>query len=233
MNVQNKRNITKQAFSSFIGNSKNPNSKSIKKTLSNVGNSPKLPILFDSEEDDSETVSSFNSFVNKFKSYVNVYKIDKFPVIFEENQSSWTNHVNDSKPTLNKTKDVRCSSTINSANLVRISIEMDDSDTLSNILRKTMKHFHSSSTMHDQFNNNETIHEDYNQSNPKTTLINLACQFGSISCVSVLLQLGADINATDSNGITPLKMCCLHGQFDTAIFIIKHGANLSEIRDGF
>lgn len=44
------------------------------------------------------------------------------------------------------------------------------------------------------------------------TLLHLACETADIGMIELLLQYGANINATDSRGQTPLHRCLLRGR---------------------
>lgn len=44
------------------------------------------------------------------------------------------------------------------------------------------------------------------------TLLHLACETGDIGMLELLLQYGANVNATDSRGQTPLHRCILKGK---------------------
>ena len=44
------------------------------------------------------------------------------------------------------------------------------------------------------------------------TLLHLACETADIGMVELLLQYGANVNATDSRGQTPLHRCILKGR---------------------
>lgn len=44
------------------------------------------------------------------------------------------------------------------------------------------------------------------------TLLHLACDSADIGMLELLLQYGANINATDSRGLTPLHRCILRGK---------------------
>jgi ankyrin repeat protein len=57
------------------------------------------------------------------------------------------------------------------------------------------------------------------------TALEFAARQGCVDCVPVLLQAGADINATDPDGITPLLSSIINGHYDVANVLIEKGAN--------
>ncbi|GAB2289346.1 hypothetical protein Dimus_023651 [Dionaea muscipula] len=57
------------------------------------------------------------------------------------------------------------------------------------------------------------------------SLLHLACLAADISMVELLLQYGADINASDSRGQTPLHYCLSMGRTEIAKMLIIRGAN--------
>ncbi|KAF3791070.1 ADP-ribosylation factor GTPase-activating protein [Nymphaea thermarum] len=57
------------------------------------------------------------------------------------------------------------------------------------------------------------------------SLLHLACQTADIGMIELLLQYGANINATDSKGQTPLHHCVLRGNNIVAKLLISRGAN--------
>ena len=56
-----------------------------------------------------------------------------------------------------------------------------------------------------------------------------ACVFGNKDKIKGLLDKGADINAADKNGITPLFIACLNNHLDLAKFLVSKGADIHAI----
>ncbi len=52
------------------------------------------------------------------------------------------------------------------------------------------------------------------------TLLHLACETADIGMIELLLQYGANINATDSRGQTPLHRCILRGRNTSAKLLL-------------
>ncbi|XP_022737861.1 ADP-ribosylation factor GTPase-activating protein AGD3-like [Durio zibethinus] len=57
------------------------------------------------------------------------------------------------------------------------------------------------------------------------TLLHLACEAADIGMLELLLQYGANINATDSKGQTPLHRCILKGKAALAKLLLTRGAD--------
>jgi ankyrin repeat protein len=57
------------------------------------------------------------------------------------------------------------------------------------------------------------------------TVLEFAARQGCVDCVPVLVQAGADINAVDQDGITPLLSAMINGHYDVANVLIEKGAN--------
>ncbi|OIW18264.1 hypothetical protein TanjilG_20319 [Lupinus angustifolius] len=58
-----------------------------------------------------------------------------------------------------------------------------------------------------------------------STVLHLACETADIGMVELLLQYGADINACDSKGRTPLHCCIIRGNSAAAKVLIMRGGN--------
>lgn len=52
------------------------------------------------------------------------------------------------------------------------------------------------------------------------SLLHLACQTADIGMVELLLQQGANVNASDSRGQTPLHHCIVRGRISTAKLLL-------------
>ena len=57
------------------------------------------------------------------------------------------------------------------------------------------------------------------------TVLEFAARQGCVDCIPVLLQAGAEINATDPDGITPLLSAVINGHYDVANVLVEKGAN--------
>ncbi|XP_061994866.1 ADP-ribosylation factor GTPase-activating protein AGD3 [Rosa rugosa] len=57
------------------------------------------------------------------------------------------------------------------------------------------------------------------------TLLHLACETADIGMLELLLQYGANVNATDSRGQTPLDRCILKGRNTFAKLLLTRGAD--------
>ncbi|XP_061372320.1 ADP-ribosylation factor GTPase-activating protein AGD1-like [Gastrolobium bilobum] len=58
-----------------------------------------------------------------------------------------------------------------------------------------------------------------------SSVLHLACLTGDVGMVELLLQRGADINAYDSSGRTPLHYCIIRTKTEAAKVLITRGAN--------
>jgi ankyrin repeat protein len=57
------------------------------------------------------------------------------------------------------------------------------------------------------------------------TALEFAARDGCVDCIPVLLDAGADINAVDPDGISPLLSSIINGHYDAAGLLIEKGAN--------
>jgi len=57
------------------------------------------------------------------------------------------------------------------------------------------------------------------------TALEFAARDGCVACIPVLLDGGADINAADQDGITPLLSSLINGHYDVAGMLIEKGAD--------
>ncbi|GAB2214064.1 hypothetical protein Droror1_Dr00018398 [Drosera rotundifolia] len=57
------------------------------------------------------------------------------------------------------------------------------------------------------------------------SLLHLACETGDVGMLELLLQYGADINACDSRGQTPLHRCLVRGKASSAKMLLMRGAD--------
>lgn len=56
------------------------------------------------------------------------------------------------------------------------------------------------------------------------SLLHLACQTADIGMIELLLQYGANVNALDLKGRTPLHHCVLKGRHSLAKLLLSRGA---------
>lgn len=57
------------------------------------------------------------------------------------------------------------------------------------------------------------------------SLLHLACEAADIGMLELLLQYGANVNASDPRGLTPLHRCILRGRATLAKLLLTRGAN--------
>jgi uncharacterized protein len=57
------------------------------------------------------------------------------------------------------------------------------------------------------------------------TPLEFAARQGCAECIPILVEKGADINATDQDGITPLLSAMINGHYDAASVLLEKGAN--------
>lgn len=57
------------------------------------------------------------------------------------------------------------------------------------------------------------------------SVVEFAARQGCVECVPVLVQGGADVNAPDQDGITPLLSSIINGHYDVANMLLENGAN--------
>uniref|UniRef100_A0A3B5QGB4 Myotrophin n=1 Tax=Xiphophorus maculatus TaxID=8083 RepID=A0A3B5QGB4_XIPMA len=70
--------------------------------------------------------------------------------------------------------------------------------------------------------------EDVNQSLEGRKPLHYAADFGQVDMIKYLLHKGADVNATDKHGLTPLMYACFEDHKECAkILLEKVGATIS------
>jgi hypothetical protein len=57
-------------------------------------------------------------------------------------------------------------------------------------------------------------------------LLHYAALRGETNSIEMMLKLGAEVNATDDQGKTPLHDACLKGHLETVRLLLDHGANI-------
>jgi ankyrin repeat protein len=58
------------------------------------------------------------------------------------------------------------------------------------------------------------------------TALHIAAAFGFSEYINILLDAGADINAADEKGLTPLMMAVAWNQLDSVVLLLEHGARV-------
>ncbi|MCE9553204.1 MAG: ankyrin repeat domain-containing protein [Planctomycetes bacterium] len=76
-----------------------------------------------------------------------------------------------------------------------------------------------------------SLHADPSQAtlvfgNLNTTLIHAASYDGEADIAELLIQLGADVNARETNGRTPLHHAAYNGHLDVIDVLVRNGADL-------
>ena len=57
------------------------------------------------------------------------------------------------------------------------------------------------------------------------TILHVACDFDKLKFVKLLVEKGADVNATTANYMTPLHYACRSGSYEIASYLISKGAD--------
>lgn len=65
----------------------------------------------------------------------------------------------------------------------------------------------------------------------RTTPLMCACRLGETGFVETLIQLGADINAVNSDGNNALWFACYNGNLDTIDILVKNGVEIDHQND--
>ncbi|CAA0815514.1 ADP-ribosylation factor GTPase-activating protein AGD3 [Striga hermonthica] len=80
--------------------------------------------------------------------------------------------------------------------------------------------------------NNNNINNNNNSNNISNgkyadgcSLLHLACETADIGMIELLLQYGANVNATDSRSLTPLHRCIIRGKTTFAKLLLTRGAD--------
>uniref|UniRef100_A0A1I7TCN0 ANK_REP_REGION domain-containing protein n=1 Tax=Caenorhabditis tropicalis TaxID=1561998 RepID=A0A1I7TCN0_9PELO len=71
----------------------------------------------------------------------------------------------------------------------------------------------------------QNLHEVYNG----RTAIQIAADYGQTAVMEYLISIGADVQAKDKYGITPLLSAVWEGHYDAVKLLLQHGADRSII----
>ena len=71
--------------------------------------------------------------------------------------------------------------------------------------------------------NGASPHEIYEPDSK--TILHVACDVGNLKFVKLLVEKGADINATTAKYMTPLHYACRSGSLEIVSYLISNGAN--------
>jgi len=72
-----------------------------------------------------------------------------------------------------------------------------------------------------------SIYEPSFYTNNSPTLVMYSCFYKSINCLNLLLDLGADLNLTDSEGNTIIDFACASGSLEICELLISKGIDIS------
>jgi len=61
------------------------------------------------------------------------------------------------------------------------------------------------------------------------TALHFAAQYGAGEAVAVLAEAGANLEATEPDGVTPLSMAVINGHYDVAAVLVRKGANVNAV----
>jgi ankyrin repeat protein len=61
------------------------------------------------------------------------------------------------------------------------------------------------------------------------TALHFAAQYGSGAVAELLAESGANLEATEPDGVTPLMMAIINGHFDVAAVLVRKGANVNAV----
>lgn len=64
------------------------------------------------------------------------------------------------------------------------------------------------------------------------TVLHFACRMTSSGIAGMLLHAGADVNARDRDGYTPLHVAAGHGRHQSVKLLIEHGEFASQLAAG-
>ena len=68
---------------------------------------------------------------------------------------------------------------------------------------------------------------------PGVTVFHQACVYGEPRVVELLINRGADVALHTWTKLSPLKIAVMFGHYEIAELLLKSGADLNDIRNGF
>lgn len=68
---------------------------------------------------------------------------------------------------------------------------------------------------------------------PGLSALHVACAFGNLEIIKLLIVNDADIHAKTWSHISPLQISTLFGNFEVCQYLISHGASSTDVQDGF
>ena len=68
---------------------------------------------------------------------------------------------------------------------------------------------------------------------PGVSVFHQACVYGDIRVVQLLINKGADVVLLTWTKLSPLKIAVQFGHYEIAELLLKSGADISDIRNGF